>query len=453
MGLLGGNLDEETKQALFAMASGLLMGSPNGRKNFGADLGHAGLLGMQAYSGAKSQQAKLAEEAQQKEMRAMQMDAMRRQAKEAQDTSALAARAFAPPTSQAPDPYEFDQMGEGTPMPQTVNRPGGGGLAEYQRGLFGINPKEAIALQVAMQKDSPYAKLDPKDYTPESIKAFAASGGRDFTVLQPRVKMEAVNAGGTTQFVNPYQPGGPIPHSLSPADQQRIPIERAGLGVQIAKARDEGVGGLPGIPGFMTGGAPGLLPVSTPTGRQVVPATQPPQTAPQATAPGMSPKQQREMAETNAKSLPTDLKAFQAASGNLDALSGVARELRDHPGLAGITGGMGAFPNAPGSNASGAAAKLTTLKAKAAFTELQAMRASSPTGGALGAVSDKEMGYLENSIAALDTKQNTKEFKAALAKVETYSNMIKKRMETALRQRYGDDVFKQQQGADPLGIR
>ena len=72
MGLLDlfGDLDDPKKQALMTMAMGLLSGAPQGRKNFGADLGNAGLMGMQAYGSAKSQQAKLAEQEQQKQMHA-----------------------------------------------------------------------------------------------------------------------------------------------------------------------------------------------------------------------------------------------------------------------------------------------------------------------------------------------------------------------------------------------
>jgi hypothetical protein len=53
--------DDPQKVAQMAMAFGLLGGAPNGRKNFGADLSNAGLLGMQAYGTSKSAQAKLQE--------------------------------------------------------------------------------------------------------------------------------------------------------------------------------------------------------------------------------------------------------------------------------------------------------------------------------------------------------------------------------------------------------
>jgi hypothetical protein len=71
--------DDPRQQALISMGLGLLAGSGRTHKNFGADLAQAGLLGMQTYNSQRSQQAKMAEEAQQKELRGMQMERMRQQ--------------------------------------------------------------------------------------------------------------------------------------------------------------------------------------------------------------------------------------------------------------------------------------------------------------------------------------------------------------------------------------
>lgn len=49
---------------------------------------------------------------------------------------------------------------------------------------------------------------------------------------------------------------------------------------------------------------------------------------------------------------------------------------------------------------------LQTLKSNIAFNELTAMREASKTGGALGAVSDKETRLLESALGALDMKQS-----------------------------------------------
>jgi hypothetical protein len=53
---------------------------------------------------------------------------------------------------------------------------------------------------------------------------------------------------------------------------------------------------------------------------------------------------------------------------------------------------------------------LDTVKANVAFNKLQEMRASSPTGGALGAVSDREMGLLQSVLGSLDTSTSKEQF-------------------------------------------
>ena len=60
----------------------------------------------------------------------------------------------------------------------------------------------------------------------------------------------------------------------------------------------------------------------------------------------------------------------------------------------------------PTSDARDFQADLNTLKANIAFGELTAMREASKTGGALGAVSEKELMLLESALGALDTGQS-----------------------------------------------
>jgi hypothetical protein len=60
----------------------------------------------------------------------------------------------------------------------------------------------------------------------------------------------------------------------------------------------------------------------------------------------------------------------------------------------------------PGSPSYNLDKDLDTLKARTAFEELAAMRRSSPTGGALGAISEGEMRLLQASEANLDVAQS-----------------------------------------------
>ena len=139
MGLLDilGNLTDEQRFGLMGAAANMLSGAPGQRKNFGADIGHGLLGGMQAYQGAKSAKSREEEEKQQREMRALQMAQMKQQQQDQAGMRSLAERSFAPP--QALDPRQQEGGQEVVP--------GGGGMAEYARGLMGIDPVKGYALQ------------------------------------------------------------------------------------------------------------------------------------------------------------------------------------------------------------------------------------------------------------------------------------------------------------------
>lgn len=183
------NLDDPRKFGL--LMAGLQMAMGRGRT--GENIAGGLLGGLQAYQGARAFNDKRAEEQQQRELRAMQIDQAKRGMQEENDIRSLASRAFAQPKTVAPDPYEFDQQGEGGPAPSPFTTPGGGGLPAFAQGLMGINPMKAVQFQQALAKDSPFGKVDPDKFTPESIKAFMAGGGKDFSVLRPRSKVEVSN--------------------------------------------------------------------------------------------------------------------------------------------------------------------------------------------------------------------------------------------------------------------
>lgn len=65
------------------------------------------------------------------------------------------------------------------------------------------------ALDARALGETPYAKIDPSKYTPDSIQRFAASGGKDYTALVPRDKLELQNTGGAIVPFNPYS-GNPV---------------------------------------------------------------------------------------------------------------------------------------------------------------------------------------------------------------------------------------------------
>ena len=88
--------------------------------------------------------------------------------------------------------------------------------------------------------------------------------------------------------------------------------------------------------------------------------------------------------------------------------------LKNHPGLASITGI--AAGRAPGITSQGRAAEALydKITARGGFKELQDMRAASPTGGALGNVSNQEGAQLRAAFAAIDRKQDAADVKKAI---------------------------------------
>ena len=70
----------------------------------------------------------------------------------------------------------------------------------------------ALLANMVKGPESAFGKIDPKDYTPESLRAFIATGGKDQSILDPRVKQEFIETtepatGRTVKIpVNPYAP-------------------------------------------------------------------------------------------------------------------------------------------------------------------------------------------------------------------------------------------------------
>lgn len=77
-----------------------------------------------------------------------------------------------------------------------------------------------------------------------------------------------------------------------------------------------------------------------------------------------------------------------------------------------------------GTNAHDVSALTDTIKANATFDKLQQMRASSPTGAALGAVSDTENKLLGSAIGSLEQSQSREQFEQNLKRVKKIYNEI-----------------------------
>jgi hypothetical protein len=78
-----------------------------------------------------------------------------------------------------------------------------------------------------------------------------------------------------------------------------------------------------------------------------------------------------------------------------------------------------------GTTAADVKAKLNTIGANTAFDRLQKMRDESPTGGALGAVTENELAMLRDSITSLEQSQSDEQFRDSMDKViSSYQRVI-----------------------------
>lgn len=86
----------------------------------------------------------------------------------------------------------------------------------------------------------------------------------------------------------------------------------------------------------------------------------------------------------------------------------------------GITGAAAArVPGSPGYNLR---RRLDTVKANLGFDKLQQMRDQSPTGGALGQVSERELNFLQSTLTAIDPSMGDEELIEGLEKVKKHYN-------------------------------
>ena len=86
-----------------------------------------------------------------------------------------------------------------------------------------------------------------------------------------------------------------------------------------------------------------------------------------------------------------------------------------------VTGMMGSIMSAiPGTPAHDVKMDIQTIQAAVGFDRLQAMRDASPTGGALGQVSERELAQLNASLGALEQSQSREQFVTRMQAVKQH---------------------------------
>jgi hypothetical protein len=137
------------------------------------------------------------------------------------------------------------------------------------------------------------------------------------------------------------------------------------------------------------------------------------------------------------------VKTFESKS---DRLAADLETLANHPGLSGISGLIYGRTPAITAEARQAEALYDSIIARGGFQELQDMRAASPTGGALGPVSNTENQYLRDAFAPIKRTQDTPDLKQALLNAAQATNESKQRIREAYDLTY---EYRAQRGATP----
>ena len=80
----------------------------------------------------------------------------------------------------------------------------------------------------------------------------------------------------------------------------------------------------------------------------------------------------------------------------------------------------------PGTDARELASKVDTIQANLAFSELEEMRKNSPTGGALGNVTEKELDLLKSAVSGLDPALGLEAFNKQVKLIQDHYDRFKK---------------------------
>jgi hypothetical protein len=163
--------------------------------------------------------------------------------------------------------------------------------------------------------------------------------------------------------------------------------------------------------------------------------------------------------QTREAKYPMATQAVKTVESKADKLITDIETLKNHPGLDSITGAV--YGRTPSVTAEGRAAQALydSIVARGGFQELAAMRAASPTGGALGNVSNQEGQQLKDAFGTLNRTQNASDLRTQLARVADDVRGAKTRVREAYDMTYdykasAPSATPAPSGKDdPLGIR
>ena len=100
-----------------------------------------------------------------------------------------------------------------------------------------------------------------------------------------------------------------------------------------------------------------------------------------------------------------------------------------------------AMSNIPGTPAFDLSQTLNTVRANVGFDKLQDLRDSSPTGGALGQVTERELAFLQSVWGSLEQSQGRAQFVKNLDRVMSQTRQSWKRVAKAYEEEYGEPLI------------
>jgi len=128
---------------------------------------------------------------------------------------------------------------------------------------------------------------------------------------------------------------------------------------------------------------------------------------------------QRKALELEQKTNPEPTASLEYTDATINAISD-AENILNNSKLP-VTGLWGnALKNIPGTPAADLKNSINTIYASIGFDKLQNIRKQSKTGGALGAVSDRELALLKASLGSLEQSQSAEQFKKNLMRVKDH---------------------------------
>lgn len=221
---------------------------------------------------------------------------------------------------------------------------------------------------------------------------------------------------------NPVQMGAPFRPAMNPQTGQPSPLPVPGnIGIPQGQPGMQSMGDQSGVmqenaPQQGMGARPVMPPSIDPTAQQNV----------------SSAKEQGKAEGQRIGSAPERYRAASNAMNELEAQQSIVLQDIDRAiemakqggGMMGTTGVGSYMAVIPSTDAYDLSQTLNTIKANIGFDKLQAMREASPTGGALGQVSERENTLLQSVLGALDQGQSEDQF---IRNLERLRNTISER--------------------------